>query len=188
MTPLRLVTLSLASLLASQGDTSAAGSLRKESSTLYFKIGGPAKASLVTSTGDEDIESLFRKAKCIACHVIPGIRGAVGTIVPKLVMGTTGQKRLNSSSYKGTARSVREYVVESILDHDLYVPNGYRSVAMPLNYKTALAAKALYEMVDYLSALKEDAPPSTSPSPCNQGNSRIEKQQTAKMHPQVSPC
>lgn len=178
----------LASLLTTQGNEANPGDLRDESLSAYFQKDGPTKTILVTSLGDEDIESFFRKAKCTACHVIPGIRGANGTIGPALAMGTTGQKRLNSPSYKGTAKSVREYVVESILDHDLHIPKGYRSVPMPMNYNTALAAKALYEMVDYLSALKEDSLPPTPPDPCNQQDSRSEKRQPSRMHPRPSPC
>lgn len=143
---------------------------------------------LVTSVGDEDIESLFQKAKCIECHVIPGIRGANGRIGPRLVMGTAGRKRLKESNYKGTAKSVREYVMESILDHDQYVPRGYRSVPMPLNYNTVLAAEALYKMIDYLSTLEESNLPPTPPDPCNPQKLRNEKQTPAKVHPLLLPC
>ena len=143
---------------------------------------------LVTSVGDENIESLFQRAKCVACHVIPGIRGAHGEIGPRLVMGTAGPKRLKESNYKGSAKSVREYVMESILDHGQYVPRGYRSVPMPLNYNTVLAAGALYKMVDYLSTLEEGHLPPTPPNPCNSRKLRSEEQPPAKVRPLFPPC
>ena len=143
---------------------------------------------LVTSVGDEDIASLFQKAKCAECHIIPGIRGANGKVGPRLVMGTAGPKRLKESNYKGTAKTVREYVMESILDHGQYVPRGYRSVPMPLNYNTVLAAGALYKMVDYLSTLEEGHLPPTPPDPCNSRKLRNEEQPPAKVRPLLPPC
>lgn len=110
---------------------------------------------LLTSVGDEDIESLFQKAKCAECHVIPGTRGANGKVGPRLVMGTVGPKRLKESNYKGTAKTVREYVVESILDHGQYVPRGYRSVPMPLNYNTVLAPEPYTRWSNTFQPLKK---------------------------------
>ncbi len=123
-------------------------------------------ARYVNSDGSEDIEALFQKAKCIECHIIPGIRGANGTIGPSLIMGSIGPKRLREARYKGMATTTREYVMESILDHNQYIPNGYKPVPMPMDYKTKLAAGAIYEMVVYLSQLQIGYLPQTPKDPC----------------------
>ena len=83
---------------------------------------------------------------------------------------------------------IREYVMESILDHGQYVPRGYRSVPMPLNYNTALAAGAQYQMVDYLSTLEEGQIPPTPPNPCNSRKLWNEEQPPAKVRPLFPPC
>ncbi len=113
----------------------------------------PAKIPLVT--GEEPIDLLFVKAGCPVCHTIPGIPGADGRVGPKLVLGTTGPQRLADPRYRGEAKSVREYVMESVLSPGAYVVAGYPDQAMPRWYGLKLSAAALEKMAGYLAQLKE---------------------------------
>ena len=113
----------------------------------------PAKIPLVT--GEEPIEVLFIKAGCPVCHTIPGIRGVDGRVGPRLVLGTTGPQRLADPRYRGQAKTVREYVIESVLSPGAYVVAGYPDRAMPRWYGQKLSAGALEKMAGYLGQLKE---------------------------------
>jgi len=114
----------------------------------------PAKIPLVT--GEEPIDLLFIKAGCPVCHTIPGIRGADGRVGPKLVLGTTGPQRLADPRYRGQAKTVREYVIESVISPGAYLVEGYPEQAMPRWYGQKLSAGALDKMAGYLERLKDE--------------------------------
>lgn len=113
----------------------------------------PAKIPLVT--GEEPLDVLFVKAGCPVCHTIPGIRGADGRVGPKLVLATTGPRRLADPRYRGEAKTIREYVIESVLTPGAYVVAGYPDQVMPRWYGRKLSAAALEKMADYLGELRE---------------------------------
>ena len=118
--------------------------------------------------GDSDISpeaaaAAFGKGGCVACHVIPGIPGAVGTIGPDLsqvgeVAGTT----LGDSTYTGQADSVEAYLKEAIENPDAYVfpecPNGPCAAGqMPKTLADLLSKKEMDIIVQYLSNLPNEA-------------------------------
>jgi mono/diheme cytochrome c family protein len=106
-------------------------------------------------TGEEPVPELFRRAGCPVCHEIPGISGAEGRVGPRLALGTTGPQRLNDPGYRGQAKTVREYVVESILNPGIYVVAGYPALAMPRWYGKKLSAAALEKIAAYLEEQRE---------------------------------
>lgn len=101
-------------------------------------------------TGDEPLDELFTRPGCPVCHVIPGIPGANGQVGPPLRLGITGKQRLNDPAYRGEAKTVREYVVESVLEPQRFVVSGYPEHTMPTWYGTKLSALALEKMASYL--------------------------------------
>jgi hypothetical protein len=112
-------------------------------------------------TGDEAIPELFTRAGCPVCHTIPGIQGTAGRVGPMLLVGTTGPRRLADPQYHGQAKTVHEYVVESIMSPGVYVVSGYPDRTMPTWYGQKLSAAALEKMAVYLEQVTdEDALPS----------------------------
>jgi len=107
------------------------------------------------STGDEPINQLFIQSGCAVCHTIPGIEAAKGREGPGLVLGINGPKRLADPNYKGSATTVREYIMESILTPGAYVVSGYPDRVMPRWYGKKLNAKALDRIASYLEDLPE---------------------------------
>jgi len=101
-------------------------------------------------SGDEPIVEIFTKAGCPVCHTIPGIPGANGQVGPPLTLGVTGPQRLADPSYRGTARTVHEYVVESVMDPSVFVAPGYPERTMPVWYGTKLSGLALQKIAEYL--------------------------------------
>jgi len=106
-------------------------------------------------TGDEPIVDIFTRAGCAVCHIIPGIPGANGRVGPPLVLGTTGIERLNNSTYHGNAKSVHDYIVESVLEPQQFVVHGYPEQTMPSWYGAKLSALALEKIAAYLERQTE---------------------------------
>ena len=108
-------------------------------------------------TGNEPIDQMINTLGCPLCHTIPGIEGAVGELGPKLHEKTNAMDRIKDSRYKGSAKSTREYVRESILDPSAYVvmneeagelfPDGL----MPPDFKNKLSVDALDKLVNFIS-------------------------------------
>ncbi|HXF91792.1 MAG TPA: c-type cytochrome [Nitrospiraceae bacterium] len=101
-------------------------------------------------TGEEPVQDLFVKAGCVVCHTIPGIAGATGRVGPELLLRITGPDRLADPKYRGKAKTVREYIVESILSPSVYVVPGYPDRTMPNWYGQKLSAGAVEKIVTYL--------------------------------------
>ncbi|GJL54064.1 MAG: hypothetical protein NPIRA02_11960 [Nitrospirales bacterium] len=114
-----------------------------------------ASANVPLATGDEPIPKLFIQSGCAACHIIPGILAAKGQEGPRLVLGTNGPKRLADPNYQGTATTVHEYIMESILDPGAYVVPGYPDRVMPRWYGEKLSAGALDKITAYLERVEE---------------------------------
>ncbi len=119
----------------------------------------PIKNPIVFASGEESLEDMFTRAQCVACHVIPGIPQATGSIGPSLTMGSAAEQRLVNPGYKGTAKTPKEYVIESILYPRQHVPQGHRDNVMPTVYGSKLTPLAIERMADYLLTLHEGQQP-----------------------------
>lgn len=111
--------------------------------------------TFLLADGSEPVDQILAKAQCIACHTISGVPGARETIGPKLTMKTEARDRLKDRNYRGKAKTVREYITESILYPSVYVTNGYPDNTMPKIYGSKLNGLALDKMVDYLAEVEE---------------------------------
>ncbi|MEK6532247.1 MAG: c-type cytochrome, partial [Nitrospirota bacterium] len=120
------------------------------------KTGPP---SALMADGTEPVDQIFAKAQCVACHTIPGIPGANGTIGPKLVEGTNAPGRIKDKDYKGTAKSTSDYIMESIVSPSAYVVKPFPDNTMPKVFGQKLSAGALKKIVDYLSQVYEGKEP-----------------------------
>jgi hypothetical protein len=112
----------------------------------------------VLADGSEPMDKLFMKAGCPGCHTIPGIEGATGKVGPVLYEGSNAPSRMKDPEYKGRAKSVREYIVESTLDPSIYVVKDFPDNQMPKDFGVKLSAGAVNKMAEYLSQLKEGQP------------------------------
>lgn len=110
-------------------------------------------------TGDEPIATIFTRAGCPVCHTIPGISGAEARVGPPLWLGTTGAARLVDPAYQGRAKTIREYVIESVVEPGVYVVPGYPARTMPTWYGAKLSALALEKISAYLELLQAPTGP-----------------------------
>ena len=125
-----------------------------KSSELVAATLSPDKIPLVT--GDEPLVEILTKPGCPVCHIIPGIPGATGQVGPPLVLGTTGSQRLTDPGYRGEAKTVHVYIVESVLEPQRFVVRGYPEKTMPMWYGSKLSALALEKMASYLEHQTEE--------------------------------
>jgi hypothetical protein len=108
--------------------------------------------------GSESHDDLFMGAGCPACHTIPGIKDAVGKVGPELWEGTNAPKRMKDSAYEGKAKTTKEYIMESILNPNLYLVEDFPKDQMPKDFGLRLTGGAINKIVDYLAQLKEGQP------------------------------
>ncbi len=113
----------------------------------------PAMVPLVT--GEEPIAQLFTRAGCVVCHMIPGIPAAEGRVGPKLALGLNGPTRVADPNYHGEAKTIHDYIYESILSPGMYVVPGYPDQVMPRWYGQKLSAAALDKIAAYLESVSE---------------------------------
>lgn len=145
LTPLIVIVLLVGILFA----------LRSINSTFVPPAPPPSATVLVPEMvplviGDEPIAEMFTKAGCLVCHTVPGITGADGRVGPPLVLGATGPGRLADPTYRGHAKTVHEYVIESVLEPGVFVVPGYPAGTMPTWYGAKLSALALEKIASYL--------------------------------------
>lgn len=105
----------------------------------------------------------FQKGGCAACHVIPGVPGAVGTIGPNLSeIGKVAAERIASGEYTGPAKTAEEYITESIKSPDAFLspacPSGpCAGGQMPATLAQVFSAAELDGIVKYLASLPDGA-------------------------------
>ena len=79
------------------------------------------------TTVEGGLAQLFQKGGCSACHMIPGVPGAVGQIGPDLTnIGLMARERVQADDYSGSATTAEEYIRES-----LETPNAFISPDCP---------------------------------------------------------
>ena len=145
ITPLIVIALLLGTLLA----------LRFTNSSSVTPVPASSVAAVVPDmvplvTGDEPITEIFTRAGCAVCHTVPGIPGADGRVGPSLLLGTTGPVRLADQAYRGHAKTVHDYVIESVIEPGVFVVPGYPADTMPKWYGAKLSALALEKIASYL--------------------------------------
>ncbi len=86
-----------------------------------------------------------------------------GPSVRSLVEGTNARFGSRIKDYKGKAKTVPDYIMESIVEPSAYVVKAFPDNTMPKVFGQKLSAGALKKIVDYLSQVKEGkAPPKIS--------------------------
>ncbi len=149
-----------------------------ESQTPAAAVTQPAEAGQASSPvpglyNQELAAAGFKKAGCVACHVIPGVPGATGTVGPDLTeIGVTAGERLASGEYSGAAKSVEDYLNESIHNPDAFVSpdcggKPCQKGLMPGTLADSLSDEELGSMIAYLASLPAgaQAAPAVTPPP-----------------------
>lgn len=111
----------------------------------------------------ESVSVVFQEGGCTACHVIPGIPGAVGSIGPDLSdMGEAAKVYLEDPAYSGGAETVEDFIRESIVNPDQFIasdcPNGPCAAGqMPASLVDNFSEKELQAMIQFLANLPDES-------------------------------
>lgn len=124
-------------------------------------VAPPAEAPASSESVDEATlaASGFSKGGCGACHVIPGVTNATGTIGPDLSeIGQVAETTIASADYKGNAKTAIDFLKESLLAPDVFVsencPNGACAAGLMPSYANGTVSdQELNAMVNVLAKL-----------------------------------
>ncbi|WP_447969971.1 hypothetical protein [Nitrospira sp. M1] len=119
--------------------------------------------SPITPLTKDSTKQLFLQHACAGCHIIPNIPAATGKLGPSLHMKTNAPARLEDPAYTGHASSPREYIIESILFHDVYIvtddPMYAQTTPASSYYDNTIGSADLQQMVTYLENEEPDEQP-----------------------------
>lgn len=118
----------------------------------------PASGGAAAGAGNAtNGKALFEKsvigntAGCATCHSLEKGKVLVG---PSMAgVATEAATIIKSADYKGTAKTVEDYLRESIVNPDAYVTKGFQAGLMPKDY-SKLSAQEINDLVAYLATLK----------------------------------
>ena len=105
----------------------------------------------------------IQKGGCSACHVIPGVPGAVGILGPDLSnIGEMIVERMQSGNYDGTAEDMEAYLREAILTPNEFLAPDCNGTpcppgVMPSGLAGIYSEEQLTAIVDFLAGLPESA-------------------------------
>jgi len=88
---------------------------------------------------------------CVTCHSLEKGKTLVGPSMAGIA--TVAAADIKSADYKGTAKTVEEFLKESIVNTDVMVTQGFQPGIMPKTY-TKLSAQEVSDLVAYLMTLK----------------------------------
>ena len=89
---------------------------------------------------------------CITCHNVTGTDVLVGP--SQAGVATRAQNLIDTGKYTGSAKTVAEYLRESIVDPDAYIEEGFQPGVMYQNFSKELSEQEINDLVAYLETLK----------------------------------
>jgi mono/diheme cytochrome c family protein len=91
---------------------------------------------------------------CTACHISTPAGPAWLASASEPGIGTRAALRIQEADYTGNATSAEQYLLESIVQTDVYVVPGYSANIMPDNYGAILTLEQVADMIAYLMSLE----------------------------------
>lgn len=88
-----------------------------------FVVACGEKESTAPGLYDKELAvASIQKGGCVACHVIPGVPGAVGKVGPDLTgIASRAAEIIESTDYAGEAETVEDFIVESVTNPSAYL-------------------------------------------------------------------
>ncbi|HSG26355.1 MAG TPA: copper-containing nitrite reductase [Anaerolineales bacterium] len=103
-----------------------------------------------------DPAAIMQKVGCGACHIIPGVAGAIGNIGPNLSdMAQMAAEHLEASDYTGSATTAKDYIYESLTEPSAFVsahcPSGPCQDGLMPSYSGTLSMEEIEAIVNYFA-------------------------------------
>ena len=127
----------------------------------------PSVPTLKLALPTDTPEVIIQKMGCYVCHKIPHIAASrFSSVGPLLVLKTTAPTRITDPEYqarvaigKARANTLREYIIESILDPDAFIVPGFEKADNPEespmyhHYDKRFTQGGLEKLADFLLTL-----------------------------------
>jgi len=95
-------------------------------------------------------EKLTSTLGCVACHIASNVGPAWRATGSEPGIGSLAAQLIHDPNYTGHATTPEQYLVESIVDPNVFVVPGFSSGIMPGNYATSLTDQDVADLVAYL--------------------------------------
>lgn len=99
-------------------------------------------------------EALANAQGCVGCHVSTATGPAWPPSAGVPGIGERAETRFSQPDYTGNAASAEQYLLESIVQTNVYVVEGYAENLMPGNYGSTLTAQDAADLIAYLLTIK----------------------------------
>lgn len=99
-------------------------------------------------------EALANSKGCVGCHVSTTTGPAWAASGDNPGIGDRAALRIGQPDYNGNATTPEQYLLESIVQPNAYVVNGYPENLMPGNYGQTLTAQDAADLIAYLKTIK----------------------------------
>ncbi len=94
------------------------------------------------------------QAGCSACHLISNVGPAWEAAGGEPGIGRRAELRIQASDYSGEATTATQYLLESIVNSNAYVVEGYDPALMPKDYGQRLTAQQAADLIEYMLSLE----------------------------------
>jgi mono/diheme cytochrome c family protein len=91
---------------------------------------------------------------CAACHTLSTVGPAWAGDGTTPGIGTRGAARIDEPGYLGSATTAEQYLLESIVDTNVYVVSGFEPNLMPTNFAGRLTPQDAADLIAYMMTLK----------------------------------
>jgi mono/diheme cytochrome c family protein len=91
---------------------------------------------------------------CTACHILSNAGPAWAADGANAGIGTRASQRLTEAGYTGGAETPDQYLLESIVNPNAYLVEGFQSGIMPVDFGTRLTAQDAADLIAHMLAFK----------------------------------
>lgn len=99
-------------------------------------------------------EALTKSQACTACHIDAPTGPAWLPTADQPGIGDRAATRITEPTYTGAASTPEQYLLESIVDPNVYVVDGFAANIMPQTYGDNLTSQDVADVIAYLLTLK----------------------------------
>ena len=92
--------------------------------------------------------------ECAACHELTEVGPAWAAADGLPGLGRRGEIRIGQDDYTGNATSADEYLIESVIQTNVFVIEGYEPSVMPTNFGERVTLQDMADLLAYMNSFE----------------------------------